>query len=247
MKRLIGLSLLFAFLLTGCSGQPQPAMQTPEETIDTAFTALKELDMDTFNTCTNNKVAGGYRLLSDLFNKQDEKQYRQLAQAMVEHLSWEIGAVEITDAAAVVTVTIHNRDFSDAIGMFVGDLIKNVNQKQQSGMDLSTLIRTTIEEAKNSPEAILPYLQSCNEEFSVETKIQLKQTDKGWQIQLDESLCDSLTGHLGTEDISDAVSAKISATEELLKRNLERWGVTEEYTEEWTEKLENRFSDLLYQ
>ena len=49
MKKLIGLSLIVALLLTGC-GSSKPAMQTPEETINTAFTALKELDMDTFNT-----------------------------------------------------------------------------------------------------------------------------------------------------------------------------------------------------
>ncbi len=243
MKRLIGLSLICALLLTGCGEQSKVAMQTPEETIDTAFTALKELDMDTFNTCTNNKVASGYRLLSDLFIRQDdEESYHQLALAMVEHLSWEVGTVDISDTTAVANVTIHNKDFSDAIGLFVADLIKHVNNNQQNGMDLSTLIRTTADEAKKSPEKILPYLQTCEKDFSIDTQIQLKKTDDGWQIQLDESLCDSLTGHLGTDSMTDHVTAKISATEELLKRNLERWGVTEETTEQWSKKLENKLN-----
>ncbi len=245
MKRIIGLTLICALLLTGCGGQSKIAMQTPEETIDTAFNALKELDMDTFNICTNNKAAGGYRLLSDLFTKQDDKEYHELAMAMVEHLSWEIGTVEITDNTATANVIIHNKDFSDAIGMFVADLIKHVNKNQKEGMDLSTLIRSTADKAKESPEAILPYLKQCDKEFSIETKIQLKKNDDSWQIQLDESLCDSLTGHLGTDNLSDYVTAKISATEELLKRNLERWGVSEETTNQWTEKLENRLNDFL--
>lgn len=245
MKRLIGLSIICAMLLTGCGGGTSIAVQTPEDTINTAFTALKELDMNTFNACTNNKMTGGYRMMSDLFGKQDTDTYRQMAETMVEHLSWEIHSVEITDNTAKASVTIHNKDFSDAVGMFIADLIKKVNQNQQDGMNLSSLIRSTIEEAKESPERILPYLQNCNEEFSIETTINLKQTDKGWQILLDESLCDSLTGHLGSQKFSDHVSAKVSATEELLRRNLERWGVSE-HADQWTEKLENRLNDLLH-
>lgn len=243
MKRFIGLSLLCIFLLTGCAGS-NPAMQTPEDTIQTAFTALKELDMDTFNACTNNKMAGGYRIMSDLFGKQDEETYRQLAEAMVEHLSWEIKSVEINEDTAIATVTIHNRDFSDAIGMYLADLIKQINQDQKNGMDLSTLIRNTIEDAKNSPEHTLPYLKKCTEDFSVDTQITLKQTDKGWQILLDESLCDSLTGHLGTKKFSDQVSAKVTAAEELLQRNLERWGVSEN-SDQWTDKLKTNLYELL--
>ena len=63
MKRLIGLSIICAMLLTGCGGSTSIAVQTPEETINTAFTALKELDMNTFNACTNNKMTGGYRMM----------------------------------------------------------------------------------------------------------------------------------------------------------------------------------------
>ena len=245
MKRLIGISLLLTILLTGCSGGEKTSVQTPEDTINTAFTALKELDMDTFNECTNNKAASGYRIMSDLFNKQHSDTYHQLAEAMVEHLSWEIKDVSVQDTTATASVTIHNKDFSDAIGMFVADLIKKVNQNQKDGMDLSTLIKTTIDEAKNSPESTLPYLQNCTKEFSVETTIQLKQTDNGWQIQLDESLCDSLTGHLGSQKFGDHVSAKVTATEELLKRNLERWGVSVQ-SDEWTEKLEEKLYSLLH-
>ncbi len=245
MKRLIGLSLILVLFLTGCGGGEQSSVQTPEDTINTAFTALKELDMDTFNACTNNKIAGGYRMLSDLFSKQEEEGYHQLAKAMVEHLSWEISSVETSEDTATASVTIHNKDFSEAIGMFLADLILKVNQNQKDGMNLSTLIRTTVEEAKNSPESTLPYLQNCKNEFSVETTIHLKKIDSGWQIQLDESLCDSLTGHLGSKNFGDHVSAKVSATEELLRRNLERWGVSE-HSSQWAEKLEDRLNDLLH-
>lgn len=246
MKRLIGISLILALLLTGCGGGEKISVQTPEDTIHTAFTALKELDMDTFNNCTNNKIAGGYRMLDDLFNRQAENEtYHQLAQVMVENLSWEIHSVEIRENSAMANVTIHNKDFSDSIGMFVADLIKKVNQNQKDGMNLSTLIRTTVEEVKNNPEAALTYLKNCKNEFSIDTTINLKKSDNGWQIQLDESLCDSLTGHLGSKDFSEHVSAKVTATEELLERNLERWGISEQ-TSEWTKQLEDKLNNLLH-
>lgn len=245
MKKLIGLSLIVALLLTGC-GSSKPAMQTPEETINTAFTALKELDMDTFNTCTNNKVVGGYRMLTDLFSNQDQEGYHQLAEAMVEHLSWEINNVEISEDTAVASVTIRNKDFSDTVGMFIGDLIQKVSQSQKDGMSLSAVIRTTLEEAKNNPEYTLPYLQKCDKYFSADAKINLKKTDNGWQILLDESLCDSLTGHLGSKNFSDHVSAKVSATEELLRRNLERWGVSPDETDQWAAKLEDKLKQFIH-
>lgn len=244
MKRILSLSLICAFLLTGCGGgQAQIAVQTPEETIDTAFTALKELDIDTFNACTNNKVGGGYRMLSDLFGNQNKEAYQHLAQAMVEHLSWEINTIEINSDTAVADVTIHNKDFSDSVGLFVADLIRKVNKNQQEGMDLSSLIQTTIDEAKSTPEYMLPYLQNCEKDFSVDAAITLKKTEKGWQIQLNDSLCDNLTGHLGTENFSEHVSTQISAVEELLNRNLERWGV-EENTNQWKYQLETMITGI---
>ena len=50
---LITVPLLSLLLLTGCGGQ-SPQQQSPEDTVNTAFTALKELDIETFNDYTNN-------------------------------------------------------------------------------------------------------------------------------------------------------------------------------------------------
>lgn len=246
MKRMISLSLICAMLLMGCGSQRGFAAQTPEETINTAFSALKNLDMETFNACTNNKTGTGYKMFSDLFLKKDNAETRQqLAEAMVENLSWEINAVHESGQTATVDVTLHNKDFSDAIGMFVADLIYKVNSSQQEGVDLTALIRSTIDEAKNSPENLLPYLQNCKNVFSADVTINLKKVDDYWQIQLDDTLCDNLTGHLNSANFSKDVSAKISAAEELLNRNLERWGVdVDEQANQWVEQLEAKLEQI---
>lgn len=196
--------------------------------------------MNTFNACTNNKAIGGYLMLSDLFTHNDKEAFQQLAQVVVEHLSWEIHQVTIENDTALANVTIHNKDFSNAIGMFVGGLILNINEQQQRS-DFAALVRTTIKEAKNSPETIIPYLKNCQKELSVDITIKLTKIDNNWQIQLDDSLCNSLTGYLDTENFSESIATKISAVEELLNHNRERWGV-EEKTGSWLQEIKNIFS-----
>ena len=54
----------------------------------------------------------------------------------------------------------------------------------------------------------------------------MKKTDDTWKIQLNDSLCNNLTGNLGSDNFSKDVAEKISAAEELLTRNIERWSIT---------------------
>ena len=247
MKRItyaISLSLICALLLTGCGGQNRP-VQTPEETIDTAFCALKDLDMATFNACTNNKVGTSYQLFSDLFRKKQLESNKLLAQELVADLSWEINSVQIEDDIATASVTIHNKDFSNAVGIYVADLIQNINNNQKINPNLTSLIHSTIDEARNSPENLLPYLQNCTGDFTTNISITLKKIDNNWQIQLDDSLCNTLTGNLGSDNFSEDVEKKISAAEELLTRNLDRWGVdVEKNADQWAEQLEEKLNQL---
>ena len=68
---LITVPLLSLLLLTGCGGQ-SPQQQSPEDTVNTAFTALKELDIETFNDYTNNKQIGN-RIFSELLRRNVEQ------------------------------------------------------------------------------------------------------------------------------------------------------------------------------
>lgn len=247
MKRItyaIGLSLICALLLTGCGGQDRP-VQTPEETINTAFGALKDLDMSTFNACTNNKVGSSYQMFSDLFRKKQLESNQLLAQELVADLSWHINAMQVDGDLAVADVTIYNKDFSNAVGIYVADLIQNINDNQKNNPNLTSLIHTTIDEARNSPENLLPYLQNCQGDFSAEVSVTLKKIDGNWQIQLDDSLCNTLTGNLGSDNFSEDVEKKISAAEELLTRNLDRWGTeVEKNADHWADQLEDKLNQI---
>ena len=153
--------------------------------------------MRTFNACTNNKTASGCYLFEELTRKVQKEGHRQLAQAMVENLSWEIVDIHTEGNLAQADVIIKNKDFSDAIGNFVADLINNINDERKDGYNLAKVITQTVDEAQNSPETLLPYLQNTKKELTTELTITLKQTDNGWKIQLDDTLCDVLTGNMG--------------------------------------------------
>lgn len=241
-----GITLILALLLSGCGGPVRPE-QTTEETINTAFTALRDLDMVTFNACTNNKKGTGYFLFSQLSGKkQDDSTYKKVASTLVKNLTWEINSIEENGETAVAKVTIHNKDFSDAAGIYVANLIQKVNQNHQGDMNLTKLIRTTVSEARNDTEGLLKCLESCQEDFSTTATVNMQYVDNNWQIVLDDSLCNTLTGHIGTDNFSEDIERKIAAAEELLNNNLERWGVDVK-SEEWTDLAKDKIQQLLNQ
>lgn len=247
MKKIIcaiSLSLICTLFLSACNST-QRIEQTPEETVQTAFTALKDLDMKTFNACTNNKRDGRYRLFDELIRKKKDDKRALIAQALVENLSWEINSIEINNNKAIVEVTIQNKDFSNSVGLFVADLIQECSNIQEDGTNLASLTKQMLHKTSNIPETLLPYIQNSDKNISSTLSVNLKKIDNAWQIQLDDTLCDTLMGNMGSEEISENVQQQINAAEELLNRNLERWGYhIENSTEQWAEQFEDKIEKV---
>ena len=240
---LITVPLLSLLLLTGCGGQ-SPQQQSPEDTVNTAFTALKELDIDTFNDYTNNKQIGN-RIFSELLRRNVEQSHLDLAQVLVQDLSWEITDTQIHNDTATVTLTVQNHDFSNALSTYVADLIRNVVNSQATDTDLARLIKDTINEARNAPQNLLPYLQACNTTMSVPITVNLKQNNNCWQIQLDDTLCNALIGNFCDEEVSREVERKLAATEELLNHHLERLNANlKENKSQWVNQLTGTLEEV---
>ena len=247
LKQIIILSLICALVLTGCGGAgTKPKAQTPEDTIHTAFTALKNLDMETFNACTNNKKGEKYLLFGDLF-KDKAQAYVPLAEAMVTNLSWEINSIEETGDTAVANVTIRNKDFSSALRDYIADMIRYIEEQYHLGANISLLIDNIIDEALHNPELLLPYLESCTEEFSADLTINLSRVNNIWQIHLTESLCETLLGYAGLDDFSEDIAPLIEVAEKLFTNNLKRWGVElEQNADQWFNQIGNKVNHLLH-
>ena len=246
-KNIISTSLICGVLVTGCGADvAKYSAQTPEEAINTAFTALRELDMQTFYQCTNKKKEDECQLFSDLLQNKGEA-YRPLAEAMVQHLSWEITTIQKNGDTATANVTIHNKDFSDAVGNYIADTIRYVEEQYNMGADLSVLINNIIKEAHNNPDMLLPYFEACDKAFTADVTITLTRIDNTWQIQLDDTLCDSLLGHAGIDNFTEDIEPMIQMAEKFLNNNLKRWGVhIEEKAGSWLNRLNNTVNDLMH-
>lgn len=246
-KQIVSTSLICAVLVTGCGADTaKQKAQTPEDAIHIALTALKELDMKTFNACTNNKRGEKYRIFSDLF-KEKSQAYLPMAEALVAHLSWEINSIEENGDTAVADVTIHNKDFSSALGNYVADMIRYVEEQHSIGADVKVLITNIIKEARNDPELLLPYLEECNQEFTANVSINLTRVEDSWQIQLDDSLCDTLLGNAGFDSFSEDIEPLIKTAEEFFNNNLKRWGVDlEQNAGQWLNQFSSKVNNLLH-
>lgn len=222
MKRFLIIPLIALFCLTACSNSAIPKQQSPEETIQTAFSALKEQDFDTFNTYSNNKNNITYRLFNELSHKRSKKIHQQFAELLLNDFSWKIHSVQINGDTAIVKMTLSNKDFSESIGNYIIDLIKQINEEQSHGKNLAKSITQTVKQAQQSPEALLQYLEQCDESFSTDLDVHLKKTNSCWKIQLDDPLCNVITGNLGSNDLDEDIQNRISAAEALLNNNVEQ-------------------------
>lgn len=247
IKNIISTSLICTMLVTGCgTDAAKQHTQTPEEAIHVAFTALKELDMDTFNACTNNRKGDKYRIFSDLL-KEKSQPYMPLAEALVANLSWEINSIEESGDTATANVTIGNKDFSDALGNYVADMICYVEEQYSLGADLQVLIGDIVEKARTNPEFLVPYLEACQQDFYTDAVITLERVDNTWQIQLDDSLCDSLIGYAGFDSFSEDIEPLLQTAEEFLQNNLKRWGIDlEENAGKWLNQLGKAVDQFLH-
>ena len=245
-KHIISTSLICAMLVTGCGAEGAKGQaQTPEDAIQTALTALRELDMETFNACTNNRKGDKYLLFGDLL-KDKGRAYLPLAETMVANLSWEINSIEETGDTAIANVTIHNKDFSNAVGDYIADMIRYVEEQHRLGADISLLIDNIIDEALHNPELLLPYLEACTEEFSADITINLSRVDDTWQIHLTDSLCETLIGYAGFDNFTEDIEPLIKAAEEFFNNNLKRWGIDlEQNAGQWLNQIGEKVNNLL--
>ena len=246
-KYIVSTSLICTLLITGCGAESaKQNAHTPEDAINTALTALRELDMETFNACTNNKKGEKYLLFGDLF-KEKSQAYLPLAEAMVANLSWEINSIEETGDTAVANITIHNKNFSNVIGEYIADMIRYVEEQHSIGADISLLIDNIIDEALHNPELLVPYLEACTEEFSADVTINLSRVNDTWQIHLTDSLCETLLGYAGFDNFAEDIEPLIKAAEEFLNNNLKRWGIElEEKAGQWFNEIGNTVNNLLH-
>lgn len=166
---------LYVTSLTNINKTPtQQSILTPEQTIDTAFKALKNGTPEDFNKFINYKTEHhGIFVVADnkLFGNNLNKKSKELLTNLFSQLSYNIKDVKINENTATAKVQIINRDFSNTS--------KEILYYHNSKNPLMEAIRN-----------------NDSNMTTIDLQIVLNKTNGIWKIEMDSSLANALCGGL---------------------------------------------------
>ncbi len=246
--------LVMSLFLSACSGRMVKASEvsaTPGEAMERAMGALKVLDLKTFNDYTDNYVSTQrnwfgipvrreYKVFNELLQPglKDQKRYqwnKELAEKIVENLSWEIGEVSETGDEALINITLTNKDLTDVAGIYTINLLKGMIDSEGTGM--MHLVKEVYNLSNDGGEmsAIVAQMdQTCS--FAV--TVQAKREDGEWIICLSEDFIEAFMGNIGGSlsnwEYSEEVEKQIKDLEQEFEQKADQ---IEKGVEEWAERL----------
>lgn len=232
MKKILILVVL-AFMATVACGQIQNDTEKADiqqtqndesvkQNLDEILTALKTLDMNTFNTYSDNQYESKfeeYQIFSGLMkkDKQQVEAERRFAEKVMEDFSWKIGDEKINGETAKIKVTLQNRDMTDVIGNYTVDILSNVSvtgQYQNNSYDLCSYI-----DAQKGTQ------------YQKEVTITLQKEQYKWILLLNDDVINAIMGNMNTEVYSPEVENKIKEQENRIEQQANE--ITEEMEKVW--------------
>ncbi|MCI8597242.1 MAG: hypothetical protein HFJ10_02195 [Lachnospiraceae bacterium] len=245
------LSIIFILLFSSCGRKSQiQADRTPEETARAALEALQELDLDTFNDCTDNYVCTirnwigiptgkEYRMFNELLQpglvkgKRYEANHK-FAEKMMEDMEWEILELRESGNVTELDLRITNTDMTDLMGYYIIDLLEQMTESQ--GLGIGELVKEVSSLKNYNMSKLLETMDYLKEQGTrtEELTVQMTKVDGVWKLCLDEDFMNALMGNMNSEEFSEDVEAKIRERETQYEEKIEDWADGfEEKVEEW--------------
>lgn len=118
-------AIFIAAVFCSCSSKPTAEMteENITKTVDTAFTALKEVDEETLKKYVNSNTLGVLLVYTSRY-----EQFDTLGKAMFANLSYEIKSIDIESKTVVVSVM--NKDLSKIASDFTQSLMSEYSTSQ---------------------------------------------------------------------------------------------------------------------
>lgn len=251
-KGKVFLAIIMSLCLMACASKAADASEvsgTPKEAMESTMEALKILDLKAFNNHTDNymlternwlgvPVRREYKVFNELQQSglKSGKKYRwnkELAEKIVENLSWEIGEVREKDHAAWIDITLTNKDLTDVAGIYEINLLKGMIDSEGTGMmhmikDISNLV--------NDGGELYDIVDEMDQINSITVTVQAKKEDGKWIICLSEDFIEAFMGNIGGRlsdgEYSEEIERQIEDLESELERKTEQIG---ENIERWAE------------
>ena len=207
-----------------------------ERTVQWTMESLKELDLDTFNECTDNyvetyynwfgfPVETEYRIFNELLQPgfKTGKRYRfqrQMAEKVVEELEWEVMDIREESGAAEIDMIITNRNMADAMGYYEISVWEGMIAAEGSGMwqmvsDMADLV--------NGKEELLAMIDAQEETFTIAVTVTAYREDGGWRLHLDDAFINAFMGNLNRGDYSEEIQERLEQLEKEYEDKLVEW------------------------
>lgn len=245
-------SVLGSFLLGACglSGQTEEA-QTPEEAVQCTMESLKELDLNTFNECTDNyvetyynwlgiPVEREYRVFNELLQPglKKGKHYQfnlRMAEKIVEQLEWEVKDIRENGSQAEIDMEITNLDMTDVVGKYEILLWENMIAGKGTGMwqmlsDMADLV--------NGGEELLAIMDAQEDICMLTVTVLAYREDGCWKLHVSDEFINAFMGNMNLGEYSEEVEQRLAELEEEYAEKMEDWeaGYIEK-TEKWADGL----------
>ncbi len=211
---------------------------SPEYTAECVMNSLKTLDLDTFNTYTDNYVsttrnwigvptAREYRVFQELLRpsflkgKHYNRNY-QLSQKITQNLSWEITGVREFGQNAEIDMNITNLDMSLATGNYIVFLLENMSQS--NGVGLGSLIKDMSDLRGNMEGflSIIDFMDSAETCTISVTLTAFKENGK-WKLHISDEFINAFMGNIDSEEYPEEITLKIEELEKEIENNAAKW------------------------
>lgn len=242
--------LFMGLCLTACAGKwldTSEISNTPQGAIECTLESLKVLDLNTFNEYTDNYIATQrnwlgipvrreYQVFNELLQSglKSGKKYkwnRELAEKIVENLSWKIEEVREQGDEAQINITLTNKDLTDVAGIYEINLLRSMVDDE--GIGMMNLVREVSKLANDGGDlcAIVDEMDQMN---SISVTVQAKKENGKWKICLSEDFIEAFMGNIGGRltdgKYSDEIEQQIKELElemydkaDQIGEDMERW------------------------
>lgn len=250
MKKMkLFLALIMGLCLTACGGNAANK-STPEAALENTMESLKALDLEAFNDHTDNyitthrnwigiPVQREYRVFNELMQPglRGVKHYRwnkELAEKIVENLSWEIGEVREEGDEAQIDLTLSNKDLTDVTGVYSLNLMKGMIESE--GIGLMHLAGEVYDLVNNGGD-LCEIVDEMNQTRSFTVTVQAKRENGKWVIHLSEDFINAIMGNFWggfSDGYSEEIEKQLENLDSEMDRKADQIG---EDIERWAEGL----------
>lgn len=241
--------LAAVFSLTSCGSKKSDADRTtPEKAMEAAMTSLKEMDLKTFNECTDNYVKTNtnwlgipiereYKVFNELLQPGNVKgkrykAHKALAEKIVENLSFDIIEVEEEEKSAEITLSVTNKDLADAMENYAARLLEDMIESDGSG--IGALFKNLWDLAWMDMGDLISAVDAADKMRTSTVKVRLtKREDGSWIVELNDDFINAFLGDTDSEFYSEDMEKHMESLEEEYEKKVEKWA----------EEIENKLGD----